>query len=143
MGKYTSKIVIADDSGICIHALANFPGVYSARFMEGHSYEEKNLKINEMLQDKDDKSASYHCAIAFVSDEEEKVFVGTCEGVIVSPVEGPYGFGYDPIFYFEPYNKTFSLTLPDDKNKVSHRGKATRLLMEYLKQKIEKNEKMK
>ena len=141
--KYTSKIVIADDSGICIHALANFPGVYSARFMEGHSYEEKNLKINEMLQDKDDKSASYHCAIALVSDEEERVFVGTCEGVIVSPVEGPYGFGYDPIFYFEPYNKTFSLTLPDDKNKVSHRGKATRLLMEYLKQKIEKNEKMK
>ena len=108
--KYTSKIVIADDSGICIHALSNFPGVYSARFMEGHSYEEKNLKINEMLQDKDDKSASYHCAIAFVSDEEEKVFVGTCEGVIVSPVAGPYGFGYDPIFYYEPYNKTFSLT---------------------------------
>ena len=91
--KYTSKIVIADDSGICIHALSNFPGVYSARFMEGHSYEEKNLKINEMLQDKDDKSASYHCAIALVSDEEEKVFSGSVNGVIVAPVEGPYGFG--------------------------------------------------
>ncbi|MGN1295531.1 MAG: RdgB/HAM1 family non-canonical purine NTP pyrophosphatase [Bacilli bacterium] len=141
--KFTSKIVIADDSGICIHALDNFPGVYSARFMEEHSYQEKNLKINEMLADKEDKSASYHCAIAFVSDEEEKVFVGSCEGVIVPPVEGPYGFGYDPIFYFKPYKKTFSCTMPEDKNNVSHRGKATVLLMDYLEQKLEKIEKIK
>lgn len=139
--KFTSKVVIADDSGICIHALDNFPGVYSARFMEGHSYKEKNIKINEMLREKEDKTASYHCAIALVNDDEEKVFVGSCQGVIVEPIEGPYGFGYDPIFYFEPYKKTFSNTLPEDKNKVSHRGKATALLMGYLEQKLEKNEK--
>ena len=139
--KFTSKVVIADDSGICIHALDNFPGVYSARFMEGHSYKEKNIKINEMLREKEDKTASYHCAIALVNDDEEKVFVGSCQGVIVEPMEGPYGFGYDPIFYFEPYKKTFSNTLPEDKNKVSHRGKATALLMSYLEQKLEKNEK--
>lgn len=139
--KFTSKVVIADDSGICIHALDNFPGVYSARFMEGHSYKEKNIKINEMLHEKEDKTASYHCAIALVNDDEEKVFVGSCQGVIVEPIEGPYGFGYDPIFYFEPYKKTFSNTLPEDKNKVSHRGKATALLMSYLEQKLEKNEK--
>ena len=90
------------------------------------------LKINEMLQDKDDKSASYHCAIAFVSDEEEKVFVGTCEGVIVSPVEGPYGFGYDPIFYVPEFGKTTAELSEDEKNAVSHRGKALRAIRERL-----------
>lgn len=128
------KIVIADDSGICIHALDNFPGIYSARFMEGEPYSKKNLIINERLKNKEDKTAHYTCAIALVNKLEniEKQFEEECHGTIISPIEGPHGFGYDPIFVPNGEKLPFSLISDERKNEISHRGKATKLLIDYL-----------
>ena len=130
----TEKIVISDDSGICVHALNDFPGIYSARFMEGHDYKERNLKLNEMLEEHADKTAHYTCVIVFVSKHEGicKSFVGECYGKIVNPIEGPYGFGYDPIFVPNGEDKPFSLITDENKNKISHRGIASMKLIEYL-----------
>ena len=130
----TSKIVIADDSGICVHALNDFPGIYSSRFMEGQDYSLKNKAVNEMLKEHNDKSAHFTCAIAFVNEKEgiEKVFEGKCFGSINEAIEGPYGFGYDPIFVPKGYEKPFSLIKDEIKNDISHRGVATKLLMKYL-----------
>ena len=130
----TNKIVIADDSGICVHALNDFPGIYSARFMEGQSYSLKNKAINEMLEEHVDRTAHYTCAIALVNKQEniEKTFEGKCFGKIISPIEGPHGFGYDPIFVPNGEDKPFSLIPEEKKNEISHRGVATKLLMEYL-----------
>lgn len=130
----TSKIVISDDSGICVHALNDFPGIYSARFMEGKSYTLKNEAINKMLKEHSDKTAHYTCAIVLVNKEEniEKIFEGKCYGKIIPAIEGPYGFGYDPIFVPDGENKPFSLILDERKNEISHRGVATKLLINYL-----------
>ena len=130
----TNKMVIADDSGICVHALNDFPGIYSARFMEGQPYSLKNKAINEMLEEHVDKTAHYTCAIALVSEKEniEKTFEGKCFGKVISPLEGPHGFGYDPIFVPDGEDKPFSLISDEKKNEISHRGVATKLLMEYL-----------
>lgn len=130
----TSKIVISDDSGICVHALNDFPGIYSARFMEGESYVLKNKAINDMLKEHNDKSAHYTCAIAFVNNQEgiEKVFESKVFGTIIEAIEGPHGFGYDPIFIPNGFNEPFSLILDEVKNDISHRGEATKLLMKYL-----------
>ena len=117
----THKIVIADDSGLCVHALDDFPGIYSARFKENEPYSSKHKAINEMLEDKEDKSAHFTCAIVFVdrASNIEKTFEGKCYGHIIKPIEGPYGFGYDPIFVPCGENKPFSL-LPDEiKNEIS------------------------
>ena len=130
----TNKLVIADDSGICIHALNDFPGVYSARFMEGQPYSEKNKEINRRLENHTDRTAHYTCAIAFVDPKKKicEVFEGKCFGTIIEAIEGPHGFGYDPIFVPNGKNEPFSLILDEEKNRMSHRGVATKLLMEYL-----------
>lgn len=129
-----NKIIIADDSGLCVHALNDFPGIYSARFMKEHTYLERNLKINEMLLEHEDKSAHFTCAIVFVDKKNniEKVFTGQCEGTIVPPREGPNGFGYDPIFLPMDKKDTFSVLSEEEKNEISHRGIASKKLIEYL-----------
>lgn len=129
-----NKIVIADDSGLCIHALNDFPGIYSSRFMEGQSYILKNQAINEKMKDFDDKTAHFTCSIVFVSpkDNIEKVFVGRCYGKIVEAINGPHGFGYDPIFMPDNYSVPFSLLPDEEKNKISHRGLASKKLIKFL-----------
>ena len=136
----TNKIVISDDSGICIHALNDFPGIYSARFMEGQPYSEKNKEINKRLENCSDRTAHYTCAIAFVDPNNKicEVFEGKCFGTIIDAIEGPYGFGYDPIFVPNGKKEPFSLILDEEKNKISHRGVATQLLMEYLEKYLNK-----
>lgn len=129
------KVVIADDSGLCVHALDDFPGIYSARFKENEPYSSKHKAILEMLEGKEDKSAHFTCAIVFIDSKEnvEKTFEGKCYGRIIEPIEGPYGFGYDPIFVPDGKDEPFSV-LPDEvKNDISHRGVATKLLVEFLK----------
>ena len=102
--------------------------------MEGESYVLKNKAINDMLKEHNDKSAHYTCAIAFVNNQEgiEKVFEGKVFGTIIEAIEGPHGFGYDPIFIPNGFNEPFSLILDEVKNDISHRGEATKLLMKYL-----------
>ncbi len=130
--------VIADDSGLSIEALNGFPGVHSARFLEGHPYSEKNRAILEMMKDIKDRRASYFTVITYIDKKKgvEVSFPGENKGEIaVSVDEHPInGFGYDPIFYSYDVKKTFSQTKPEEKDAISHRGRAIRQLVKYLKQ---------
>ena len=134
ISKFTNKFVLADDSGLEIEALDNFPGIYSARFMEGKPYKEKWAAIFEMLKNKENKNAQFHCAITFITPAKEKyVFEGIEKGYITEKIEGENGFGYDPIFFSNSLNKTFGNATEEEKNAVSHRGKAFSQLLEFIK----------
>ena len=134
ISKLTDKFVLADDSGLEIEALDNFPGIYSARFMEGRPYKEKWAAIFEMLKNKENKNAQFHCAITFITPTKEKyVFEGIEKGYITENIEGENGFGYDPIFFSNSLNKTFGNATEEEKNAVSHRGKAFSQLLEFIK----------
>ena len=134
ISKLTNKFILADDSGLEIEALDNFPGIYSARFMEGRPYKEKWAAIFEMLKNKENKNAQFHCAITFITPTKEKyVFEGIEKGYITEKIEGENGFGYDPIFFSNSLNKTFGNATEEEKNAVSHRGKAFSQLLEFIK----------
>lgn len=123
-----NEIVVADDSGLEIDYLNKEPGVHSARFL-GHdtSYDYKNAKILEMLKDVPDekRTARFVCAMAVaLPNKPTRVTRATIEGIICHNIEGSNGFGYDPIFYVPSLNKTTAQLSMDEKNKISHRGKA-------------------
>lgn len=130
------QIVIADDSGLEIDALNKEPGVESARFM-GHdtSYDIKNSYLLEVLKGQTQRSARYVCAMAIaIPGRETLVFRETMEGEIAQKAEGENGFGYDPIFYFPPVGKTAAMMDLEEKNLYSHRAKATRHVLELMKE---------
>ncbi len=127
-------IVISDDSGLEIDALNKEPGIHSARYLQGHDYKYKNQVILERIKNVEDRTARFICAIALV-DDKEHVFEGVMEGSIAYQPKGENGFGYDPIFVVPQYNKTSAEITSEQKNAVSHRGQATRKLVEYLKEK--------
>lgn len=130
----TNIPVIADDSGLCVNAMQGAPGIYSARFM-GHDtdYSIKNSEIIRQVQCCDDKGAQFVCAIAYVESPEcEHVFTGIVEGEINETIVGENGFGYDPIFFYPPFQTTLANVSDSLKNEVSHRAKATQQLMAYL-----------
>lgn len=123
------EIVLADDSGLEIDFLNKAPGVYSARYMgEDTPYATKNKKILELLKDvpEDKRSARFVCVIAAAfPDGKEPIYTkGTIEGIIGYEITGENGFGYDPIFYLHQYQKTTAQLSMEEKNKISHRGKA-------------------
>lgn len=127
-------MAISDDSGLEIDALDRKPGVQSARWL-GHdtSYEIKNQKVLELMQDKTDRSCRYVCAIAITRKGEEPiVFEDTVECEIALAAKGNNGFGYDPIIYYPPFSKTMAQMSKDEKNSISHRGKAVRKLEAWL-----------
>ena len=126
--KLSGCITIADDSGLEIDYLGGQPGVYSARFM-GHdtSYDIKNKAIIDKLKGVSgkDRSARFVAVIAVVfPDGRELVTRGTMEGIIWQEPLGENGFGYDPILFLPEYNKSSAELTPEEKNKISHRGKA-------------------
>lgn len=132
IAKMTGKITMADDSGLEIDYLDKAPGVYSARFM-GHdtSYDIKNKALIEKLDgiEGDDRSCRFVCAIAVVfPDGREIVKRGTMEGLLAKEISGDNGFGYDPIVYLPEYGTTSASLSPEEKNKISHRGKALKLI---------------
>ncbi len=130
---HVPMISIADDSGLSIRALNNEPGIYSARYMEGHDYPEKNANLIERLKDKDDRYAWFTCAIALIDHEgNSHVFEGIMEGEIAYRPAGHNGFGYDPIFMVPQFKMTSAELTPEEKNSISHRGQATRKLLDYL-----------
>lgn len=137
----TNLPVISDDSGLVIDALDGFPGVHSARFMEGASYEEKNKKILEMMQGKENRKVRFVAALVYIDREAgvEKSFSGVSEGEIATSLdEHPLsGFGYDPIFYSYDLKKTFSQCSSEEKDRVSHRGRALMAFVSYLKENSE------
>ncbi len=126
---------IADDSGLCVDALGGEPGVYSARY-GGEGYDDAGrveLLLKNMKDIPDEKrTARFVCAITMVSDDGVITARGECEGRINHAPVGENGFGYDPVFYMEEYDKTTAQMTPDEKNAVSHRGKALRIFAEKL-----------
>lgn len=128
--------VIADDSGLAVNAMNGEPGIYSARFLgRDTSYDVKNQYIIDQVKNVEDKGAQFVCAIAYIdADGHENVFTGVVEGTIYDHIEGAKGFGYDPIFYYPPFKTTLANVSEDQKNEVSHRGKAIQMLLAYMKE---------
>lgn len=124
--------VIADDSGLSINSLDGFPSIHSARFMENRPYLEKCSAINQMLKNKEDRSAFFTCVIAYIDDNGEHIFEGKCSGIIIDDYRGKNGFGYDPIFYIPSLRKTYAELSEKEKNQISHRGQALLLFKKYL-----------
>ncbi len=125
---------IADDSGIQIRAMNDEPGVHSARWL-GHDtpYSYKNQVVLENLKGAADRRCRYVCAIAITRPgQEPEVFEDTVEGEIAEAPKGDNGFGYDPIFYYPPLKKTMAEMTKEEKNSISHRGKALRKLEKWL-----------
>lgn len=129
-------IVLADDSGLEIDALNKEPGIYSARYMgEDTSYDIKNANLIERLEgvEKQDRSARFVCAVSAVfPDGKEAVVRGTIEGYIGWEPMGENGFGYDPIFYLWDKDVSTASISPEEKNAISHRGQALRMIKEEI-----------
>ena len=140
---HTNAIVLADDSGLEIDALNKEPGVYSARYMgEDTSYDIKNQNLIDRLDGvpKEKRTARFVCAIAAVlPDGKELVTRQTMEGYIGWEPEGTNGFGYDPIFYLDEFGCSSATISPEQKNAISHRGKALRAMKELLIEQEKKN----
>ncbi len=136
----TDAIVLADDSGLEIDYLNKEPGVYSARYMgEDTSYTIKNQALLDRLQGvpKEKRTARFVCAIAAVlPDKEVLVTRQTMEGYIGNEPEGENGFGYDPIFYLDEFGCSSAALTREQKNAISHRGKALRAMRDLLLEKL-------
>ena len=136
INRITGEIVMADDSGLEVDFLNGAPGIYSARFAgENATDEEKNIKLLDLLKDVpfDKRAARFVCVIAVVFPDKSSFTVkGTCEGYIWHKPEGENGFGYDPIFYVPEYQMTTAQMASEMKHKISHRGKALRLMVDEL-----------
>lgn len=136
---FCNKNVFADDSGICVHALNNAPGVFSARYAGEPADDERNLrKLLSELEGASDRKAHYKAVICMIWNEEAYFFEGICEGRIIEEPRGDGGFGYDPIFIPLGYNRTFAELPLDIKNTISHRGKAIRQMVDFLKSSVTK-----
>ena len=116
---------IADDSGICLDFLNGGPGIHSARYLPGLSYDEKNDYIIEMMKDSDNRGAKFVDALCFIDkDGNVSYYEGENAGTIAYKKAGNKGFGYDPIFVIPEYNKTEAELGPEYKDEFSHRAKA-------------------
>lgn len=133
---YTDSIAIADDSGLCVDALNGMPGIYSARWSGAHGDDAANLTlVLGQLMDVPParRSAAFHCAAAVVTpDGEERVVEGVLDGTLLGAPRGTNGFGYDPIFVPTGYAVTTAEMRPEEKDAISHRGKAFRALVPVL-----------
>ena len=131
--------VLADDSGLEVDALNKEPGVYSARYMgEDTSYDIKNKAIIDRLEglEKEERSARFVCAISCVfPDGTEELVRGTIEGYIGWEPMGEHGFGYDPIFYLWDKDVSTAAIPPEEKNSISHRGNALRMIKKVIEEK--------
>ena len=141
--KKTKKPVIADDSGLEIDALNGEPGVYSKRYAGENSTELDRInKVLNLLKDvpEEKRTARFRCVICYIDqNEKQHIFEGIAEGKIgYSPI-GNNGFGYDPIFICEKEN-TFAEISSNDKNKISHRGKAIEKFINFIKENNEKKD---
>jgi len=132
------NMVLADDSGLVVESLNGAPGIFSARFAGEHSNTKaNNEKLLYLLEGEKDeqRKAKFICAMVLIVDEEIIVKVqGEVEGIITAEFSGDEGFGYDPLFFIKEFNKTFAQMTPEEKNSISHRGRA----LEKLKSELEK-----
>jgi len=127
---FTSRVLglpaIADDSGLVVPALDGAPGVFSARYAGENATDQQNCsKLLEQMKGVKDRSASFVCVVSIaIPTGPALTYEAQCNGMISEVPSGKSGFGYDPIFFFPPKNKTFAELSADEKNEVSHRGKA-------------------
>ncbi|MDI6751741.1 MAG: RdgB/HAM1 family non-canonical purine NTP pyrophosphatase [bacterium] len=131
----TKKPALADDSGIEIEALDWAPGVLSARFGGDINYKKKNQMILELLSGLpvEKRKARYVCAVCLAYPNGRiETAEGIVEGIIAEEPKGKGGFGYDPIFYYPPMNRTFGELSPEEKNRISHRAKALCKIKRFL-----------
>lgn len=139
-GIYAGAVVVADDSGLEIDYLNKEPGIYSARYLgEDTPYSVKNQNLLERLAGvpEEQRSARFVCAIAAVLPDGEVIAtLGTIEGRIDYQIKGSNGFGYDPIFYVPEYGCTTAQLSEEEKNRISHRGRALEALKPELKKKM-------
>ena len=124
----------ADDTGLEVEALGGAPGVHSARYAEGtdHDSEANMRKLLANLEGKDNRKACFRTIISLIIDGVEHQFEGKVEGRIATEKHGTEGFGYDPIFIPEGYDKSFAELGEEIKNQISHRARAVKKLAEYL-----------
>ncbi|MGB7785402.1 MAG: non-canonical purine NTP diphosphatase [Salinimicrobium sp.] len=126
----------ADDTGLEVEALNGAPGVYSARYAGENKNSEENIdKLLLELNDKDNRKARFKTVIALILEGREHLFEGICEGEILKKRLGEKGFGYDPVFQPVGYSQTFAQMNLEEKSGISHRGRATRKLIEFLSKK--------
>lgn len=124
----------ADDTGLEVEALNGAPGVYSARFAGEHcSYQDNVDKLLDALKGIENRKAVFRTVIALNLDGETYYFEGRCDGIITKDQRGDGGFGYDPIFQPDGFDETFSELGTEVKNSISHRGRATQKLIDFLK----------
>lgn len=123
----------ADDTGLMVDALEGAPGVYSARYAGEHCSPDDNIKLLlEKMEGKTDRNARFVTAIILLEGDKEYLFEGSVEGKIATTRSGKEGFGYDPVFIADETGMTFADMTSEDKNKISHRGRAVRKLMQHL-----------
>lgn len=132
----TGADCFADDTGLEVDALDGAPGVHSARYAtDGHDFAANNRLLLRNLADAADRSAHFRTVIALILDGREYLFEGRVDGRIAESETGCGGFGYDPLFVPEGFDKTFAEMGADEKNAISHRGRAVRRLVEFLQSK--------
>lgn len=128
--QFTARVLglpaIADDSGLTVKALQGAPGVFSSRYAgENADDEANNRKLLAEMEGIEDRTAAFVCVLAIaVPRGPALIYEGTCEGLIAETPKGDQGFGYDPLFYYPPLQKTFAQLTGKEKNSISHRGKA-------------------
>ncbi len=127
---FTARVLgfpaLADDSGLIVDALNGEPGVYSARYAGVNATDQENLeKLLEEIKGKNNRKASFQCVLSLaIPTGAALTYEASCEGEILSEPVGDNGFGYDPVFYFPKFEKTFAQLTIEEKGSVSHRGKA-------------------
>jgi len=133
--KLTGVPVIADDSGLEVDFLNGEPGVFSARYAGENATDDDNCtKLLTKLSNVEFeyRKANFRCAIVYYDGINKNIFKGICNGHIITQLRGENGFGYDPLFVPDGYSLTFAELDPETKNKISHRGKALKKMVEYL-----------
>lgn len=138
VAKFTGYPAVADDSGLEVIALGGAPGVFSARYAGDKAKDSENVKklLRGMraLTEVRDREARFVCCIAFATPEGKyRTFTGDVQGIIGGKQKGFNGFGYDPVFYPEGHDKTFAQMADQEKDRLSHRGRAMKKLYRYLK----------
>jgi XTP/dITP diphosphohydrolase len=132
--RFTSSWLFAEDSGLEVDALGGAPGIYSARFSGfGATDDANNALLIERMRGVENRAARYVCVTALVHDSHlVQTFRGIVEGEIVDSPRGSNGFGYDPLFFYPPFGKTFGEASAEAKMRVSHRGRAVSAMLDYL-----------
>jgi XTP/dITP diphosphohydrolase len=124
---------LADDTGLEVDALQGAPGVWSARYAGANAtYEDNVNKLLSELNGESNRKARFRTVIAYVTESENYLFEGVCRGYIIEEKRGDKGFGYDPVFVPDGYTQTFAELSSEEKNRISHRGKAVQKFVKFM-----------